>query len=173
MSDGDEVTFRYEKCTVERLPAVQALSNIVFPFRYPAADYSRAIQSNVSNASISWLAYDDTDTGDSASLVGALICRAESDNNNNDLSIYILTLAVVATYREQGIGTKLLEHGTNAAKETGAVRMYAHVQQGNEDALRLYRKFGFKEKETVENYYRRLRPPHAIIVEKCLETKDV
>lgn len=158
---GDEAVsssaFRYENCTVSRIPAVQALHNVVFPIRYPAADYARAIESN---ASLSWLAYDGE------SLVGALVCRAE------DNRVYILTLAVVATYRELGIGTKLLELGTGAAKENSSKFIYAHVQQGNTDALNLYRKFGFSEKETVRNYYRRLKPPHAIVVEKRLRTND-
>jgi len=156
--DVKEVNFRYEKCTVERVAAVEALHNIVIPLRYPAGDYARAIESNArTNLAVSWLAYDC----DGDSLVGALVCRVE------DRSVYILTLAVVATYREQGIGTKLLEHSIKSVLVAGGMRMYAHVQQGNDDALRLYGKKGFVEKELVENYYRRLRPPHAIVVEKC------
>lgn len=46
--------------------------------------------------------------------------------------------------------------------------VYLHVQQGN-DAIIFYRKAGFEEAETVENYYvGGIEPATAIILRKTL-----
>ena len=51
--------------------------------------------------------------------------------------------------------------------------IYLHVQQGNEDAIALYKSFGFVEGETVLDYYRRVEPPHATIFRKILDQLPV
>ena len=44
-----------------------------------------------------------------------------------------------------------------------------HVQVSNEDAIRFYEKFGFKIVGTKEDYYKRIDPPHAYILQKDRE----
>jgi len=46
--------------------------------------------------------------------------------------------------------------------------VYLHVQEGRDDAVAFYKKHGFEEGETVQNYYKRADPPHAIILRKAL-----
>lgn len=46
----------------------------------------------------------------------------------------------------------------------------SHVQLNNEEAIHFYQKFGFKIAGTKEDYYKRIDPPHAYILEKDLLT---
>lgn len=48
------------------------------------------------------------------------------------------------------------------------MEVYLHVQTSNEDAIRFYRERGFQEAGIVQNYYRRIDPPHAVILSKSL-----
>ena len=44
-----------------------------------------------------------------------------------------------------------------------------HVQVSNDDALEFYQKFGFSIVDTKEQYYKRIDPPHAFILQKNLK----
>ena len=41
-------------------------------------------------------------------------------------------------------------------------------QVSNEDAIRFYQRAGFQNAGVVENYYRRIDPPHAVLLRKVL-----
>jgi ribosomal protein S18 acetylase RimI-like enzyme len=44
-----------------------------------------------------------------------------------------------------------------------------HVQTSNTDAMKFYgEKFGFERGELVENYYKRIDPPHCYVLRKKL-----
>ena len=45
-------------------------------------------------------------------------------------------------------------------------KIYLHVQVGNEDAKRFYERNGFKEVGVHENYYKKISPHDAWILEK-------
>lgn len=49
---------------------------------------------------------------------------------------------------------------------------FSHVQVSNEGALAFYKKFGFEVIETSENYYKRIEPADAFVLEKKLHTSD-
>lgn len=134
--------------------ALRALHSALFPVVYPDAFYQHAL-----SARPAALARVATVRG---VLAGAVVCRADSLRR-----LYIVTLGVLAPYREGGLGTALLQHACNGAAEAiGATLVYAHVQEGNEAALRLYARNGFTVRERVLNYYRRITPRHALVVEK-------
>jgi len=48
------------------------------------------------------------------------------------------------------------------------LRPHSHVQLNNEEAIHFYQRFGFKIAGTKEDYYKRIDPPHAYILEKDL-----
>lgn len=90
--------------------------------------------------------------------------------------IYIMTLGVLAAYRNHGIGSKLVqsvldhfESQKNDALHT-VDEIMLHVQTSNNDAMKFYgEKFGFEKGELVENYYnKRIDPPHCFILTKKL-----
>lgn len=49
----------------------------------------------------------------------------------------------------------------------------SHVQINNESALDFYKRFGFEIVETVENYYKRIEPADAYVLEKKLVLSQI
>ena len=89
--------------------------------------------------------------------------------------IYIMTLGVLAAYRNHGIGSKLLSsileyYETQKDDELKQVdEITLHVQTSNADGIKFYcDKFGFEKCELVENYYKRIDPPHCYVLRKKL-----
>lgn len=88
-----------------------------------------------------------------------------------------MTLGVLAAYRNHGIGTKLvssvLDYFESEKNDGGKLsqvdEIMLHVQTSNTDAMKFYGdKFGFEKGELVENYYKRIDPPHCYILRKKL-----
>ncbi len=68
---------------------------------------------------------------------------------------YINALAVFASCRGQGIGSKLMEQAERAAQQAGYSRMSIQVYGQNHGAVRLYERLGY---ERVESAAVRLHP---------------
>jgi len=91
-------------------------------------------------------------------VVGAICCRLEKLPTGKS-RLYIMTLGVFAPYRRRGVGAKLLANTMKLAKDDPNIQdAYLHVQVNNDDAIEFYKTFGFKFKETLKNYYRRIEP---------------
>ena len=102
--------------------------------------------------------------------------------------VNIMTLAVVAAYRGRGIGSELLRtfldycscyqskrQGilTQEGRPVVVSEIVLHVQISNHDAIRFYtEKFNFERGALMENYYRRIDPPHCYMLYKKLLTHD-
>jgi len=89
--------------------------------------------------------------------------------------MYIMTLGVLAAYRNHGIGSKLVTsvldyfESEKDGKLTNVDEIMLHVQTSNTDAMKFYGdKFGFERGELVENYYKRIDPPHCYVLRKKL-----
>lgn len=78
-----------------------------------------------------------------ALVSGDIIGYIFADNDS------IISFAVDSKYRGKGIGKQLLHHCLNTF--TNSVKL--HVRVSNEPALKLYSLLGFKETETIKNYY--------------------
>lgn len=64
----------------------------------------------------------------------------------------IFDISVSEEYRNQGYGNQLIKDMLSIGKEYGAKNVYLQVMTNNKPALKLYNKFGFKEK--YQYYYR-------------------
>ena len=69
--------------------------------------------------------------------------------------VEIFTIAVDKDYREDGIGSKLLEHVINYARENKAGEIWLEASTKNIAAINLYKKYGFKIQSTRKNYYQK------------------
>ena len=108
-------------------------------------------------------------------IVGAACSRVENVEGSDSQRLYIMTLCVLAAYRGRGIGTQLIQSILDyyeAQKDSSLSKVdeiALHVQISNEDAMNFYKtKFGFEKGQLVENYYRRIDPPHCYVLYKKL-----
>ena len=81
-----------------------------------------------------------------------------------------MTLAVLAPYRGRGIGSQLLQSVLDHCPQRRVQEICLHVHVSNRDAIRFYtERFGFDQGEILQNYYRRLDPPHCYVLSKQIE----
>jgi len=116
-----------------------------------------------------WSTIEEQNTGPHIAIVASV--RSSPGRNR----MYIMTLGVLAAYRNHGIGSKLvtsvLEYfeSEKEGKLTNVDEIMLHVQTSNTDAMKFYgEKFGFERGELVENYYKRIDPPHCYVLRKKL-----
>ncbi|MBQ7124867.1 MAG: ribosomal protein S18-alanine N-acetyltransferase [Clostridia bacterium] len=83
----------------------------------------------------------------------------------------IMNIAVLPDYRKRGIGSALLSELISAAKEKGVLSLHLEVRQSNDEAKRLYEKFGFVVDGIRKSYYRR-PTEDAILMTKALSSND-
>ncbi len=70
-----------------------------------------------------------------------------------DGSGHVMSIAVLPNYRGSGVGSALLKALENSFIEDGVQRIYLEVSQNNKEALRLYRKFGYRLVGVKHRYY--------------------
>ena len=70
---------------------------------------------------------------------------------------HIITLDVLENYRRQGIGSLLLAAGEKEAASRGGKRMVLETATTNKAAIALWRKHGYRQLVTIEDYYGRGR----------------
>lgn len=69
--------------------------------------------------------------------------------------VEIFTIAVDKNHREEGIGSELLAHLINYAKEVGASEIWLEASTKNIAAVNLYQKYGFEIQTIRKNYYQK------------------
>lgn len=69
--------------------------------------------------------------------------------------VEIFTIAVDKDHREEGVGSKLLDHLINYAKEVGASEIWLEASTKNIAAVNLYEKYGFNIQSIRKNYYQK------------------
>lgn len=154
-ADAPAPAVAFGPLTEANVEQVRALNRAIFPVNYP----ERVYQDMLACGPVTQLAL-----AEGGAVVGAVGCRLEAAPGGPRRAI--MTLGVLAPYRGGGIGSALLRRALAACAEVApeAAEAYLHVQQGNDDALRFYARHGFEVGETVENYYRRIDPPHAVVL---------
>ena len=67
--------------------------------------------------------------------------------------LQVLNLATAPRYRRRGVAALLLEHALEQAAGEGLERALLEVRAGNDAAIRLYRRYGFKLYGRRAGYY--------------------
>lgn len=167
--------FTIERVTKNNIEEVKNINSVVLPLSYSA---STQIYSHMVDIGFSFLARHKSEA------VGALGCRMEKikfretgdgvgipklsahvdlNDGKEHLRVNILTLAVLAPYRRQGVGRLLMKHLfhdlSELIKQEDSIQIdqiYLHVQTVNREAIRLYESFGFVKQEMIKGFYRRV-----------------
>lgn len=66
---------------------------------------------------------------------------------------HVKDIAVHPSWRSRGLGTRLLDRALGVLEGRGARRAKLEVRQSNEDAISLYRRFGFEPHHLISGYY--------------------
>ncbi|EDW47404.1 GM21284 [Drosophila sechellia] len=140
--------------TPHNIKQLKKLNTVVFPVSYNDKFYVDVLEAG----ELAKLAYYND------IVVGAVCCRI--DNTENQRRLYIMTLGCLFPYRRLGIGTVMFEHIMNFAEKDGKLRQ--HVQINNNGAIEFYKKFGFEIVDTKEQYYKRIEPADAHVLQKTL-----
>ena len=67
---------------------------------------------------------------------------------------YVTNVAVLPEYRRQGIGERLVREAARGAEMRGCDFLSLEVRVGNDAAIRLYEKLGFRLAGRRKNFYR-------------------
>ena len=65
----------------------------------------------------------------------------------------VYNIAIAPEFRREGIGEALLRHMIAKAEDDGCVLVTLEVRGGNEAAMALYKKLGFREVGRRKGYY--------------------
>ncbi|VDQ08931.1 unnamed protein product [Trichobilharzia regenti] len=144
--------------TPHNIKQFRLINQNVFPVTYTEKFYSDVLK----NSKMCRLAYFND------IVVGAVSYRIEN------VLCYIMTLGCLAPYRGHGVGTLMLKHVIKFCQKHGGIKsIYLHVHVGNEGAVAFYKRFGFEITGEVDDYYRRIQPQTAYVLERCFSYKRI
>ena len=158
--------------TADNVEQLRQVNTSCFPVQYQPTFYRDVVQQD--NAGLSKFAYWN------GFVVGAVCTRIEHGKDTpGKQRLYIMTLGVLAAYRGRGAGSQLIQSVLDYYEEEkddslkNVTEICLHVQISNQDAIRFYtERFGFTKGEIIENYYRRIQPPHCYLLYKKLKESE-
>ena len=96
-------------------------------------------------------------------IAGFLIARIDVERGRT--FGHVLTLDVTPSCRRKGIARKLLDELETLLRQKGAVECLLEVREGNEAAISLYLKLGYRKMGRLEKYY---GDAHGLYLQKTL-----
>ncbi|KDR75223.1 hypothetical protein GALMADRAFT_226884 [Galerina marginata CBS 339.88] len=145
--------------TPNNLGTVRKLNSVLFPIKYSEKFYKDILLPEVEDF-CQLVYYNDIP-------VGTICCRLETKDGQNVL--YLMTMGILAPYRSRKLGSQSLELVLGAATEHTKLKIdkiYLHVQVSNHDAKKFYERHGFQEIEIHKDYYKKIVPHDAWVLEK-------
>lgn len=178
--------------TASYIPTLRTLNQLTLPVQYGDRFYT-AVLSNApgdsglySRVILSHPAPNIRTPNPDSIFAGAVVCRTEvspfqSTRSENELALYLQSLALFSPYRGQGLMTMAIEailcHAAHNPPAPGKriTDAYVHVWTENTDALEWYMKQGFEKVGTkpLESYYHKLRPSTAWVLRRRIRIADL
>jgi len=151
----------FASLTPNNLGTVRKLNSVLFPIKYSEKFYQDILLPEVEDF-CKLVYFNDVP-------VGTICCRLETKDDEHHL--YLMTMGILAPYRSRNLGFQTLELILAAATshlKPKISRIYLHVQVSNDGAKKFYERHGFKEIGIHENYYKKIVPHHAWILERVI-----
>ncbi|KAG7446313.1 N-acetyltransferase NAT13 [Guyanagaster necrorhizus] len=143
------------------LGTVRKLNSVLFPIKYSEKFYNDILNPDYEEF-CKLVYYNDVP-------VGTICCRLETKGDQTHL--YLMTMGILAPYRSRKLGSESLDLVLRAASshhQPKIDKIYLHVQISNGDAKRFYERHGFQEVGIHEDYYKKIAPHDAWILEKAI-----
>ena len=178
---GRKLDIEFGQITIDNVEQLRKVNLSCFPVQYQETYYKDVVERK--NEGLCKFAYWN------GFVVGAACARVETYKLEETAAgggetetkpierqrLYIMTLGVLAAYRGRSIGTQLIQSILDYYEENkdgeliNVDEISLHVQISNDDAMNFYKtRFGFEQGEMVENYYKRIDPPHCYLLYKKL-----
>jgi ribosomal-protein-alanine N-acetyltransferase len=122
------------------VPAISRIEEDSFASPWSAAEITKDVTSKDGNIYVAVIESDGETAG-----------YAEMRTVAGEAQIY--NIVIDKAFRGRGLGEELLRHLIDRAKESGCSMMTLEVRGGNEAAMELYRKLGFREVGRRAGYY--------------------
>jgi ribosomal-protein-alanine N-acetyltransferase len=91
-------------------------------------------------------------------VIGYIMCRIERGISGFGRKPvkkgHIVSVAVLHTLRNKGIGTALIEEAMKGMIDYGASEFFLEVRKTNEEAIGVYEKLGYTVRRVLRGYYR-------------------
>lgn len=173
----------------EHIGAYMRMTALLLPIPYPKKFFEETIEDAVTS-SICLIALWAEPAGDilKQKVVSGIRCRllapslslplpqarSQEDVSDEAPSLYIAALTTLAPYRGHGLASALFHCVlSRAIRQYGITTVTAHRWEANEDARGWYVSHGFNEVGFAHDYYRRLKPSGAFLLERKIGPKDL
>ncbi|KAF8497650.1 N-acetyltransferase NAT13 [Gautieria morchelliformis] len=157
-------TVSFSSVTPANSGTVRKLNSVLFPIRYSEKFYKDIIAPEAESF-CKLVYFNDVP-------VGTICCRMEKGDHEGEAKLYLMTMGILAPYRSRKLGTKALQEILTAASAHSKPKITCvklHVQENNEDARRFYERHGFKVIGLESEYYKRIEPHGAWLLEKGIQ----
>jgi ribosomal protein S18 acetylase RimI-like enzyme len=172
-----------EICSVtkENLTQFRRLIGLVLPVSYGDAFYS-SVLSDATTSKLTLVAYWREDSNSDPRMVAGISGKIITESHDTRIgtydmttpTLYITTLGTLSPYRGHGIAEELVQRIHRiAVNEFETTCMTAHVWESNDDARLWYKNRGFEEVGFDKQYYRRLKPSSAWLLERLTQPSDL
>ncbi len=134
-------TIHIRAATLEDLLAIEVVEKTCFPSDRHSS--RRALRYSLKSPTQSvWMAVTDR-----KETVGVMVLYHHSR------SLRIFSVAVLESFRGGGAGRQLVDYALALARQTGCDAVTLEAEHGNSKLVNWYEKFGFKIKQTLQEYY--------------------
>ena len=130
--------------------ALLAIDQVCFPktIAYGRREMKTYLQSEGSRCIVAEIAGPEiSGPGISGTIAGFILTERSSE------FAHVITLDVLDPFRRQSVGSSLLSAAEREASARGAAIMYLETATTNKAAIALWKKHGYRESGTIENYY--------------------
>jgi N-alpha-acetyltransferase 50 len=181
----------FSTITSEHIGAYMRMTALLLPIPYPKKFFEETVEDPIT-ASICLIALwshpsiGGIQQSPKHTVVSGIRCRLlapslslpqgkdREKNSGEPPTLYIAALTTLAPYRGHGLASALFRRIlSRAIREYGVTTVTAHRWEANEEARGWYASHGFKEIGFTHDYYRRLKPSGAFLLERKIGPQDL